>query len=82
MTVGEGDRTTWCLAMDLPGAAVGRVGELSCSFRHLKVAAKPPSKDARRGAGLIAILPSPSKLAELVVGPATLGRTRWLAIQD
>src|SRR5215470_6841434 len=36
-------------------AAVGRVGELSCSFHHLEVAAKPLSKDAGRYAGLIAI---------------------------
>src|ERR1700733_5290695 len=46
--------------------------------RHPEAAAKRPSKGDGRGAGAV----HPSRLAELVIGPATSGRTRWLAPQD
>jgi hypothetical protein len=45
-----------------------------------EVAAKRPSKDAGRG-----VTASPFEArrgAEPVIGPATSGRTRWLAPQD
>ena len=46
--------------------------------RHPEVAAERPSKGDGRGAEAV----HPSRLAEPVIGPATSGRTRWLAPQD